>query len=120
MKEMSDNQENIEARLCDYIEGELDAAGRAEIEQHLANNAEHRALIAELARQRVMVRALPRERAPQDVGESIEGQLEREALLGRALDAPVADEPVVRIRPWPRVWAVAATLLLTAGLGAVV
>ena len=42
---MSDSQENIEARLCDYIEGELDSAGRAEIEQHLDATPEHRELI---------------------------------------------------------------------------
>src|SRR3954471_1876143 len=115
---MAENQENIEARLCDYIEGQLDPAGRAEIEQHLAANAEHRSLIAELQAQRAMVRQLPRARAPGDIGESMEGQLEREALLGRAVDAP--EETVVQIRPWPSVWAVAATLLLTAGLAAIV
>ena len=39
------NTEQIEAKLCAYVDGELDAAGRAEIEQHLAANPQHRALV---------------------------------------------------------------------------
>ena len=61
---MSDSQENIEAKLCDYIEGELDATGRAEIEQHLDATPEHRELIARLVQQRTYLRGLPRASAP--------------------------------------------------------
>ena len=42
------NTENIEAKLCAYVDGELDEAGRAEIEAHLAANVQHRQLIEEL------------------------------------------------------------------------
>ena len=45
---MPQNQEQIEARLAAYIDGELDANERAEIEKHLENNPQHKQLIEEL------------------------------------------------------------------------
>jgi anti-sigma factor RsiW len=58
------NTENIEAKLCAYVDGELDPAGRAEIEAHLTANPQHRQLMAELMQQRDLLGGLPRERAP--------------------------------------------------------
>ena len=55
------NTEQIEAKLCAYVDGELDAAGRAEIEAHLAANPQHRELLTELMAQRELLRELPRE-----------------------------------------------------------
>lgn len=109
--------EDIEAKLCAYIDGELDAAGRVEIEQHLAGNAQHRVLIGELTRQREMIRALPRERAPQDITESLNAHLERSVLLG---DDASDDARIVRISHWPQIRAAAAILLLVFGLASVV
>ena len=57
------NTENIEAKLCAYIDGDLDAQGRAEIEKHLAANPQHRGLIEQLSKQRDLLRQLPREEA---------------------------------------------------------
>jgi len=114
---MSPNTENIEARLSAYIDGELDAAGRAEIERHLAENPQHRALIVDLMRQRDLLRAMPVESAPEDLREAIEQQIERSMLLGGTDDAA---STVIKIRRWPQVFSVAAIVLLTVGLGVVV
>src|SRR5438128_1671440 len=80
--DMAQNQEQIEARLAAYIDGELDATERAEIEKHLAANPQHKALIEELSGQRDLLKALPHEQAPPEIAETIQGQLERSVLLG--------------------------------------
>src|SRR4051812_37374060 len=109
------NTEQIEAKLCAYIDGELDAAGRSEIEQHLAANPQHRQLLEELREQRQFLRDLPREKAPEDLFESFQAQLERSVLLdgGRPQVAG-------RINPWPQVIALAAVLMLAVGLASVI
>src|SRR5947209_7711487 len=95
------NTENIEAKLCAYVDGELDAAGRAEIEAHLASNPQHRQLMAELSGQRQLLRALPRAKAPDDLLETVQTQLERSVLLdtgaaaGGVAGAGAAGEPHV-------------------------
>src|SRR5437762_1407777 len=58
---MPQSSEQIEAKLCAYLEGELDEQGRAEIEKHLAGNPAHRKLLAEVAGTRDLLRALPRD-----------------------------------------------------------
>lgn len=110
------NTEQIEAKLCAYVDGELDAAGRAEIEAHLAANPQHRELLKELMAQRELLRELPRERAPEDMVDSVQTQLERSVLLN--LDTPPATAG--RINPWPQVFALAAVLILAVGLAAVI
>lgn len=110
------NTEDIEAKLCAYVDGELDAGGRAEIERHLSTNPQHRRLIDELVQQRDLVRALPRARAPLDVAESLNAQLERAALL----NVDEWDQRSMRISRWPQLRAAAAILLLVGGLAAVV
>ena len=65
------NTENIEAKLAAYVDGELDAADRAEIEQHLAANPQHRKLIEELREARQCLRELPREQAPPEIAEML-------------------------------------------------
>ncbi len=112
------NTEDIEAKLTAYIDGELDAAGRAEIEKHLEANPRHRQLLVELTRTRDMLRALPIESAPPDIAESLHNQLERAVLLG-AVDEP-HEHVVLRISRWPQLTAVAAIVLLAVGLGIVV
>ena len=109
-----DSQERAtEAKLCDYLEGDLDAAGRAEIERHLAASPRHRQLVADLRRQRAALRDLPTPAAPPEVAEAVLGQVERSALL----DAGRHDfaGSTVSIR-WTRVLAVAAVALLAVGL----
>jgi hypothetical protein len=115
---MTPNTENIEALLCAYIEGDLDDAARAQIEQHLAAHPQHRKLIAELTQTRDMVRGLPRADAPREIAETLLGHLERSVLLG---DTPsplsLTKAPANRRA---QVFALAAAILLTIGLGAVV
>ncbi|HWA51070.1 MAG TPA: zf-HC2 domain-containing protein, partial [Dongiaceae bacterium] len=110
--------EDIEARLAAYVDGDIDDAARAEIEKHLAGNAQHRQLIAELMQQRDILRGLPREAAPQEVAEAVNSQLERAVLLGD-IDAE-ADAASMRIGRWPQIRAIAAVLLFTASLAAVI
>ncbi len=109
--------EDIEAKLCAYVDGELDEAAQAEIERHLADNPQHRELITDLVQHRDMIRALPRVRAPQDISETLGAQLERAVLLG---DDEAGDTPILRISHWPQIRAAAAILLLVFGLAAVV
>jgi hypothetical protein len=115
---MAENQEKIEGRLCEYIEGTLDATGVAEIEKHLASNPQHRRLLDELMRSRALMRQLPRTGAPAEINEHLQAQLERAALLGDLAEEMPRES--MRISPWPRIRAVAAVLLLAAGLGAVI
>ena len=115
---MAQNTEQIEARLCAYVDGELDAVERAEIEKHLAANPAHRLLLNELMQTRDLLQALPHVSAPQDVSEILQGHLERSVLL----DGPMEFETqsAGRINRWSQYRAVAAILLLTAGLAGVI
>src|SRR5688500_15334009 len=110
------NTEDIEARLCAYVDGELDEEGRGEIERHLTTNPQHRKLIDELTQQRDLLRALPRSRAPVDIAETLNAQLERASLLS---EDDWRDQPI-RISHWPQIRAAAALLLLVFGLAALV
>ncbi len=112
---MPQNQEQIEARLCAYIDGELDTTESAEIEKHLEANPQHRQLIKELMAQRDLLHSLPREKAPPEIVETIQGQLERSVLLGSPGDG--GDIQSMRISRWSHRGAIAAILLLAAGLG---
>lgn len=110
---MSQNQEVIEAKLCAYIDGELDLEGRSEIERHLEANPQHRRLLESLKATKDLVRWLPREPAPPEVAETLNGQLERSVLLDYDGDS---------LRPnfLPRFLAAAAIVGLTVGLAAAV
>src|SRR5919112_6189795 len=116
---MAENSENIEAKLCAYVEGDLDEAGRVEIERHLEQNPNHRRLLAELAATRDLLRYLPREQAPADLAETFNAHLERSALL----DAPGHSEssgPAIRANLLPRLLGLAAILVLGVGLAGIV
>ena len=115
---MADDVEQIEAKLCAFVDGLLGPADHAEIEQHLAANRSHTALVQDLMAQRQMLRRLPRESAPPDLTEILQSQLEREALLA----ANVFEEspPFLRIRRWPQLLAAAAIVALALGLGTIV
>ncbi|MBC8107033.1 MAG: polysaccharide biosynthesis/export family protein [Anaerolineae bacterium] len=111
------NTENIEAKLAAYVDGELDAAGRAEIEQYLTTNPQHRLLIDELRQAKNYLQDLPRAAAPVEVAEMISQQLERASLLGDVeIGAGTGETHFAR---WPQVRAIAAILLLTVGLAGV-
>jgi len=114
---MAQNAENIEAKLCAYVDGELDARGRAEIEKHLQSNPQHRKLLEALSKTHRFVAELPRENAPPEILENLQGQLERAVLLG---DVGEEESDVVpRINRWPQITSLAAIVLLTVGLGVI-
>jgi hypothetical protein len=115
---MAGNTENIEAKLAAYIDGDLDAQGRAEIEKHLTANPQHRTLIEQLSKQRDLLRELPREEAPEDIIDALQSHMERSVLLGDD-DAGEPSEHL-KISRWPQRFAVAAIVLLTVGLGAII
>lgn len=115
---MPSNQENIEAKLAAYVDGELSGAEREEIERHLAANPQHRKLMSELMQLSGMVKALPRAKAPADVLDSLQSQLERSALLGRPEE--LTGEPSYKIGFWTQFRAIAAIVILTIGLATVV
>jgi anti-sigma factor RsiW len=108
-----DPKEATEAKLCAYLEGELPPSERAEIEQHLAANPQHRKLLADLAHTRDWVRSIPREYAPSDLAESFQGQMERTMLLNDAGDAGTG----MSMTRWPQYAMVAAIIVLVLGLG---
>jgi hypothetical protein len=110
------NTEDIEAKLCAFVDGELDDAGKAEIQRHLATNPQHRRLLDELTQTRDYLRELPRAVAPPDILESLQGQLERAALLG---DDAGASDTILKIGHWSQAKAIAAVLVLAVGLGAI-
>ena len=68
---MSSNTENIEAKLCAYVDGDLDEQGKLEIEKHLQANPQHRLLLEELKQTKDMMQALPREVAPPELAERL-------------------------------------------------
>src|SRR5579859_2312395 len=105
---MSQNQEIIEAKLCAYIDGELDPDAQSEIEKHLEANPQHRRLLESLKATRDLLKWLPREAAPPEVAETLNGQLERSVLLDDGNDS-------LRPTMWPRIFAAAAIILLTTG-----
>jgi anti-sigma factor RsiW len=105
--------ENIEAMLCAYVEGDLDAGGRAQIEKHLQEHPQHRKLLDELVAMRELVRGLPRAKAPMDVGDSLRQKVERSMLLE---DSAVARVSGQRIDRWPQFFGIAAIFLLVASL----
>lgn len=115
---MSDSQENIEAKLSAFIEGDLDAAGRLEIERHLEANPSHRKLLEELKRTRDFVRGLPRAKAPPELVETLQGQLERSSLLDGIGEE--AQSLQLHSSRWPQIVSIAAVVLLAVGLATVV
>ena len=115
---MSDSTENIEAKLCAYIDGALDAADRAEIENHLRTNPQHQQLINELRGTRRLLGSLPRLPAPPDIEEALQAHLERSVLLGDQRSE--SERESLRINRWPQIVAAAAIVFLVIGLGAVI
>jgi hypothetical protein len=105
--------ENIEAMLCAFVEGDLDEAGRAQIEKHLESNPQHRKLLNDLVQMKQMVRDLPRAKAPMDVGDSLRQKVERSMLLE---DAAVVRPIGKQVDRWPQIFAIAAMFLLVSAL----
>jgi hypothetical protein len=114
------NSEDIEARLCAFIEGSLSPAERAEIERHLEAHPQHRQMIQDLIHTRNLIGSLPQANAPEDLCDGLQGQLERSLLLGGCLTPAQAHEPLHRPRRHlPHLAMVAAVCVLSLGFGSV-
>jgi anti-sigma factor RsiW len=111
------SSQDIEARLCAYIDGDLDPDRRAEIEQHFRAYPQHRQMIQDLIQTRALVTELPRISAPADLGEGLQGQIERSILLG---DQSTVREPRVHSGHLIRWFATAAVATLSIGLATAV
>jgi anti-sigma factor RsiW len=99
-----------EELLEGYLDEELDAARRADVEQHLAGCPACSETYARLRRQKDAIKgAAPYHEAPPGLRESIRGGLRRDAGIGR-LRVQEFPSPV-RQTPW-RWLAIAASLLL--------
>ncbi|MEM9416067.1 MAG: hypothetical protein AAGA29_11420 [Planctomycetota bacterium] len=70
--------------LLDYLEGDLDPAARAQVDQMLAGDPQLASLMQSLAQDRAMLREMPAEDAPGDLSFDLVQGLERRMLL----DAP--------------------------------
>ena len=95
-----------EAMVESYLDGELPAGESARFEAALSECPECRAKLGRLQTQRALIRELPTARAP----DLLRARIERELRS----DTPV---PASTPRVWPRRTALAASLLLAAGMG---
>lgn len=114
--------------LLDYLEGELDADRRAQLDVKLVEDPQLAALLDEIARDRDALRSLPQAQAPTDLVHDVTNTLERQMLLDDTVDdtAPIplsrgralAGEPTRSIS-WGRViglTGLAASVALVAGI----
>ena len=109
--------------LSAYHDGELTAAERAIVEQHLATSAEARRELSEIGQLSTLLQDVPRASLPSEFPQQVLQGIEREMLIpsGRAssADAAWAD----RMRTWwasetsPRRWAISAAAVLTSAAG---
>jgi hypothetical protein len=106
---MNDRRQQLEAQLSAYLDGELTAQERAEIEAWLAQDAEARALLADLESISSGLRSLPRTRVSVDMVQAIQTRLERQALLGKPEDSQAGRS---RGRSLGFRWAAAAAIVL--------
>src|SRR5205085_1524673 len=79
----------------------------------------HRALLEELKRTKSMMMSLPREQAPADLAETLQGHLERSVLLD-GVGTNELEYASLKINRWPQMMGVAAVLALAVGLGVLV
>ncbi len=110
---------NIDELLCSFIDGELPARQKTEVQRMAARDPQVSQRLRQLRNCRNLVSALPRAEAPDDMIEQIRLSLERRTLLG---ERPVASHGRagawhLRIR---HVTAAAAMIALLGVLGVVV
>ncbi|MEO0477314.1 MAG: hypothetical protein AAF085_15305, partial [Planctomycetota bacterium] len=112
--------------LLDYLEGELDADRRTQVEAMLEEDPQLAALLNEMARDREALRSLPQAEAPGDLVHDVTQTLERRMLLDDSVDdtAPIpiaramAGEPARGVS-WGRIIGLsglAASVALAAGI----
>lgn len=106
---MPDDQ--IEAKLAAYVDGQLPPEDVADLERHLAANPGQRRVVEQMMQARKWVATLPRVRAPADFLEAIDPTLERSALFAES-NVPSRWSTLLS----PQVLAMAATVALVVTL----
>src|SRR5688500_3471504 len=106
---MPDDQ--IEAKLAAYVDGQLPPEDVADLERHLAANSGQRRVVEQMMQARKWVATLPRVRAPADLLEAIDPSLERSALFAES-NVPSRWSTLLS----PQVLALAATVALVVTL----
>jgi hypothetical protein len=106
-------REQLEAQLSAYLDDELTARERAEVEAFLAGDGEARKLLAELEATVAVVQSLPRAKATDDLFEGIRARMEKQALLGEPGRTDADAGGGWNVRPW----AAAAVIALTVTAG---
>lgn len=116
---MKPSPEQLE-QLSAYLDGELPPSERAMVERQLAGDAELRRELESMRRAVDAVRALPRERAPTGLAAGVAARMGPSMRRERAAAAAAAPMPgshwSQRVVPFRR-YAVAAVILLAAGVG---
>lgn len=110
---------NIDELLCSFIDGELPARQKTEVQRMVARDPEVGQRLRQLQNCSNLVSALPRAEAPDDMVEQIRLSLERRTLLGErpTSSSGRAGRWHLRMR---RMMAAAAMIALFGGLGLVV
>ena len=113
--------EQAREHLSAYLDKELTADQSAAVRSHLDTCPDCRRLFEDLRATAGLLARLPVRAAPEGVAGDVMREMQRRSILGSAETA--AGQPhertlaIRRARPWPRALAVAATLLLAAGIG---
>ncbi|NLX59206.1 MAG: hypothetical protein GXY74_08975 [Phycisphaerae bacterium] len=116
--------DKIQDNLSAYIDGEAGPQLAAEIERHVSECEQCRATLGQLRKVAGLVGSMPQHTAPVTLAEDVQGRLERQMLMEAGGEpepaAAQADRRLPQRRPamWPRVAAVAACLVLVAGIAA--
>ncbi len=113
--------EQVREHLSAYLDKELTADLSAAVRAHLETCPDCRRLVEDLRATADLLARLPVRAAPEGLAGDVMREMQRRSILGSpetAVGQPHERTLAIRrARPWPRALAVAATLLLAAGIG---
>jgi len=114
--------EQARDHLSAYLDRELASELSVAVRAHLESCADCRALLADLRATAGLLGALPVHRAPADLADDVQREIERCTILPAAETAHDTEPQertlaLRRVRLWPRALAVAASVLLVVGIG---
>ena len=108
------DRRTVDERITAYLDDELSSSERAEVDRLLNDSPPLRQKLEQMRKLRTLLNELPRHSAPPELADSVLGDLERQMLLSDDLDNPPGTGSPGR---WSRYLAVAAVLVLSAGVG---
>jgi len=114
--------DQVREHLSAYLDRELTAELSAAVRAHLDACSECRALLKDLRATVDLLGRLPAHAASEHLSQDVQQEIERRAILapsGSWAERPPQERTLAlrRKSPWPRALAMAATLLLAAGIG---